>query len=337
MKRKIRCFFSFVLLVFNIVIIIGCSDVSKYDNESIIERKVIYFDEDRLIEYDDLKIEITSIYCNERTNCSLGIYIDLFNKDYSAKEYKIKNINLIKENTDVNYSVYYDEKITIGAELKGKLHFSATIPSSIDDDKYKIDFEINYYKFTLYLYERPDELREDRYINYYISGNFVKTDVVKNNRKLEKNYLYESSDHLYYCDTWYVDESMKTEFRYSTLINSNINLYGRNYSVIKWSTTSSDVYSFINGINHVPLDGILVIPNEYRNKEICIGNFAIKDVKLKKIYIPNTVRKIYNGNFKNINNATIYYEGTEEEWKNLFYFSFDIYTTTVVYNVKYVI
>ena len=98
-------------------------------------------------------------------------------------------------------------------------------------------------------------MREDRFVNYYISGKLVNTEIVKNNRKLENRYAYESSDHRYYCDTWYIEEdNIKTEFNNSNIINKNINLYGYQTSIIKWSTTSTDVYSFLNGINHVPSD-----------------------------------------------------------------------------------
>ena len=105
--------------------------------------------------------------------------------------------------------------------------------------------------------------------------------------------------------------------------------------MIKWSGLTGDRYSYISGINHIPSNGVLIIPEKYKNKDLAISNYAIKDVNLIKIYVPNTVRVIYSNNFKNINNATIYYDGTEEEWLSLFYSSSNIVTANVIYNVKY--
>ena len=66
-----------------------------------------------------------------------------------------------------------------------------------------------------------------------------------------------------------------------------------------------------------------------------IGNYALKDFSAKKIYIPKTITKIYGGNFTGIGSAIICFEGTEQEWKDLFYMSSNIVTKNVVYNTKY--
>ena len=79
----------------------------------------------------------------------------------------------------------------------------------------------------------------------------------------------------------------------------------------------------------------MIIPDKYLNKEICINLYAIKDIKVSKIYIPKTVHTIYLGNFTGLGNVTIYYEGTEEQWKSLFYSSSSIVTKNVVYNTAY--
>ena len=98
---------------------------------------------------------------------------------------------------------------------------------------------------------------------------------------------------------------------------------------------SSETYSYVSGINYVPSNGVLIIPDKYQNKETCIYLNAIKDINVSKIYVPKTVHTIYLGNFTGIGNATIYYEGTEAEWKSLFLSSSSIVTNNVVYNTTH--
>lgn len=302
--------------------------------------KDIYLD-NSIIENESFKLELKSNYCSgQSNNYSLSLYFDLLNKEYSTKTFTIKNVKLVKVSTKAEYTVNYNEKISIEAELTRSISFSATIPSDIKNDEYKLTFEIESYKVTFYLYETPDSLRADRkvtyYINDYLNNTEVHTDTVKDKRKLSTTYTYESSDNLTYCNTWYTDSSFSTVFSLNTPITADIALYGRAVNNIKWTSLSSDVYAFVNGINHVPSNGVLVIPSKYMNKELCIGLYAIKDISASKIYIPKTVHTIYSGNFTGIGNATIYYEGTEEEWKALFYMQSSIYTTNVVYNTKYI-
>ena len=301
--------------------------------------KEIYLDSDK-IENDSFSLSLKSKYCSSySTNYSLSIYFDLVNKEYNTKKFTIKNATLTKVSTNATYTVNYNKSVSVEAELTSSLSFSATIPSSIDTDEYKLYFEIESLKVTLYLYETPDSLRVDRkityYINDYLNNTEVHTDTVKDKRTVSTVYNYESADNQYYCNTWYTDSTFKTLFSTSTPVTEDISLYGRAVSNIKWTSLSSDVYAFVSGINHVPSNGILVIPSKYMNKELCISLYAIKDINVSKIYIPKTVHTIYSGNFTGIGNATVYYEGTEAEWKALFYMQSDVYTKNIVYNTKY--
>ncbi len=119
-----------------------------------------------------------------------------------------------------------------------------------------------------------------------------------------------------------------------TIVTENLELYGYTTSNFKWTTTASDAFNFITGINNVPSDKILVVPSKQDGKEICISNYGIQYCVFSKIYLPKTIHRIYNGNFTNNNGSTIYYEGTSEEWAKLFYNSSDIVTDGVVYNTK---
>lgn len=319
--------FTFSLFV---LLLVSCSNGG---NSKMKNNIIIYTDSDP-IEDDNMKLEFEKPSCYGYNNYSFDLYVNVTNKEYKTKTYKIKNVELIKESTSAKYTVNYYDYIEIEAEMKSSFSFSSSIPSSISTDKYKLTFSINSYNITYYLYETPDELREDRTITYHILNNVVKTDTVKDGRTITNNYVYESSDNLYYCDTWYLDSNYKTKLTSSTIINGDTDLYGFESTNIKWSSLASDAWAFVNGVNHVPSNGILILPEKYLNKELAISNYAIKDINVSKIYIPKTVHRIYGGNFTGIGNATIYYAGTESEWKALFYSQSNIVTTNVVYNTK---
>lgn len=313
-----------------VLLLASCKTISNSSDSTI-----TLYNDSKQYETEKFKLEIDGIFCYKaNSNYNLSISLILTNKELETELYSLTYVNVIKEDTNVKYDVSHDSLISLDAELSKKLLLTSTIPSHIDTDNYKLSFTLESIDFVLCLYEKPDELREDRTIRYHILNKVVKTDTVKDGRTINKIYTYESSDNLSYCSMWYLDSNYKTKLTSSTIINEDIDLYGIESSNIKFTTTSSDTWSFVSGVNHVPSNGILILPEKYLNKELAMGNYAIKDINVSKIYIPKTMHTIYMGNFKNIGNATIYYEGTEAEWKALFYSTSDIVTTNVVYNTK---
>ncbi len=311
------------------------NDSNDGTNKTDSNVKDIYLDSDP-IETDSFSLTLKSNYCtNYSPDYRLSVYFELKNKEYSTKTFSIKNTSLTKVSTNATYNVSYDKSFSVDAELTKSVSFTSIIPSQISVDEYKLYFELESLKITLYLYETPDSLRLDRTISYYINNQKVHTDTIKDKRKLDNTITYETPDNQYYCDTWYTDSTYKTKFSLNTSIANDISLYGITNSNIKWSTTTSDLYSFVSGFNHIPSNGILVIPSTYLNKELCINLYAIKDITVSKIYIPKTVHTIYSGNFTGIGKATVYYEGTEAEWESIFYSQSSIYKTNVIYNTKY--
>ena len=332
--------FMYLLIMFSLIMLLtSCGIENKNDAEQAKHNSNEYtlYTDNNIAENDVIKIEVdSSIY--SLNNFSLTVTVKVTNKEYKTNSYDIKNYTLIKESTGATYTVgtmFSIPKLQIDAELSQSLSLSSTIPTSIKDDQYKMSFDVNEYKITYYLYETPDELRADRKISFSISGAIVHEETIKDKRKLETKYVYESKDNLYYCDNWYTDSSFINLFNSSNPITEDTMLYGRNQSNISWSTLYSDKYSFVSGVNHVPSNKVLVIPSQYLGKDICLSNYAIYNITVDKIYVPKTVRVIYGGNFLNVGNAKIYYEGTEEEWKALFYISLDTVTNNVYYNTKY--
>lgn len=351
MRKTVIKFLVFIGLLIGVVGVTACDkkDDSNTINDGTINNSngknnlnsneyVLYTDSNP-IENDKVKIVAEKPYCSGNENYSLTVRFTVTNKEYMTKSFEFKEMKVIKESTGAQYTAggyfVFSDKIEIEAELNKSYTIASTIPSSINTDKYKLTFNINDYKITYYFYETPDDLREDRKVTYYVASEQVKTTTVKDGRAITDNYVYESSDYMYYCNEWYLDSKFQTRLTSTTIIKEDTKLYGRKSSCFNFMTSSTDAFSMLNSVNHVPSNKILVIPEKYLNKEICIGNYAIRNIGVEKIYIPKTVHKIYTGNFTGLGNATIYYEGTEEEWKSLFYFASDIVTTRVVYNTKY--
>lgn len=298
---------------------------------------VLYSDSDPF-ENDKIKIEVGTSTCYKNgENYYLSFGFSITNKELKTIEYQFKDATLERESTGATYTLSSSliavgkdgEKFSLDSELSKSKSYNSNIPSTIESDKYKFSLKINSYKVVYYLYETPDELRADRKVEYYISNKLVNTVTVKHKRKLT-SYVYEGSDNLTYCEKWCLDSNRKTGVG-SITITEDIKLYGASESNLKWSYDNST----LNGVNHVPSNGILLLPETTAGKQYSIGNYAIKDITVKKIYIPKTITKIYGGNFTGIGSAIICFEGTEQEWKDLFYLSSNIVTKNVVYNSKY--
>lgn len=331
MNKKVIYLLLKVLIIIFLLPIVSCGS-NLFSKESIYR----YIDGDP-IEGDNFKLNLGRVYCgNSVDNEYISMSFNLINQTYSTQTYNVKNVEIIKESTGAVYTVDCSKDVLqIEAEMSGGFTISKSLPSSIYNDKYKLCFDINKYRITYFLYETPDELRTDFTVEYYVNNEKVFSDTVKEKRSIDDLFVYESKDKLKYCDIWYTDKYCSNKFDIDTKVEDNLKLYGEEKMIVKCSGYTADKYASIYGINHIPSDGVLVIPEKYNNKEITIGTSVIKNVNLTKIYIPKTVRIIYSNNFININNATIYYEGNEEEWKTLFYNSSKIVTDNVIYNTKY--
>ncbi|MBR4124159.1 MAG: hypothetical protein IKR12_01165, partial [Clostridia bacterium] len=191
--------------------------------------------------------------------------------------------------------------------------------SSYKTSNYYLKFTILGRNCVVKLYETPDELRTECTISFklYDYYNYIDLDEtikVKYNRTSGR-YLWEDSNHKYYCDTWYSDEARTQGFNWNTEITEDITLYGLKKSNISTSRDSSGTY--ITGINHVPSDRILVIDNNNSNK-VYISNYAIYNNSIKEIYLPKELKKIYYGNFTQMSSLTkIHFEGTEAQWNSI--------------------
>lgn len=333
--NKIFSVIKFIFFMVILIMLVSCDKNTDGGLSSDKDNRIVLYTDSAEVEFDGtiLKFDNSDLWLQSYLK---GVYasFEIKNTTYNTKEYVVKDYVVTKEETKASYTTsttIFMKSFKLDAELSFDFSFSATTPSSIKDDKYKLDFTINNQPFTLYLYETPDELLPEWSVKYKIDGSIVNTKKVRDNKELGE-YIYDYPDHTHYCNSW---KSGYSFINAKTKITSNLVLDGTKSENIKWMTTGTDAWSYVSGINHIPADGILVIPSTNQGKEICIGMYAIKGIEVKKIYLPKTIYVIYGGNFTGIGDAIIYYEGTEAEWKTLFYTKSDIKTNNVVYNTKY--
>jgi len=285
-------------------------------------------------ENEEIRLSFKAPKCRKETNFSLEIEFEITNLTNQTKEYKIKDFKIIREKTNIEYTVNLSlQTAKLEPELTENFKVSSIIPASIQNNNYKLVLEINNYKIIYFLYDKPDELRKDKSVSFFIDDKIVDSIIVKENRTIPENFVYESSDNLYYCNEWYLDQNCKNKFTTSRLIKNDTILYGKLKSCFKWDYCSNNV-DFLSKVEHAFSNEILIIPRKHLNNDICLNSYAISDLKVNAIYIPKNIINIYPNNFRNINGASIYFEGSMEEWKTLFYCC-SVVTTNVRYNIKY--
>lgn len=277
----------------------------------------MYLDSNKL-ETDSFVLEGDKPECtNAIYEYKLSVSFEITNKEEKKSKYTFKDLTILDEAKGGKYKVTSEtDSLDLEPSMSGSFTFSSKIPLSITEHKYKLSFDMNGYQIDYHLYERPDEVRSEWKVNYYVGGTLVKTDTVRDG-KAPEHFAYESSDLLSYCKDWYTDEAKTKYFTFPTPVTSDINLYGDAAPWYKWDTSSYADYACIYGVNYVPANGTLMLPRHYENKEIYIGSYAITGAGTETLYIPITVRRIEgSGNFQK-KSMTIYYEGTEEEWNNV--------------------
>ncbi len=326
-----RKFIAIILLLGSFMMIFGACG-SNGDQPP--QANVFYIDKSSK-EIGDLSVSFTQSEYGF-TNTSLQVRVVIKNNSTDKKTIHVSNVKIVHEPTNVEYdvSVIPSTKVELPYGIEKSWTLSVTIPESYKTANYVLSFNAGEnYKF--YLYEMPDEFRDNCVVRYSIGGNIVSSDIVKEGRKISSVYVWESSDHISHCKKWYTDQSCTTEFNKSSKISSDITLYGRTKSNLAYTNEGAKIY--ITGINHVPSDGVLVVPKFFPNDGISLSNFAFKDNnEIKEIYFPIGLNRIYTQNFKNLPNLKkIHYAGTQQEWEAIQTYSEVPSNVIMVYNSEY--
>lgn len=255
---------------------------------------------------------------------SVSFTLKLLSSNLKPVEYKIVSPKFIREANGAEYSVnmLFGNSISLNLEcdVAKTYSFSATFPTSIADDNYYFTFEGNSVIYKYCLYETPDELRTKFSVKLVIDGSEVKTIQFPERRKLSA-FDWISPDYIYGCNEWYLDSSLKNQISDRFLLTQNITIYGKKKTILKYDTPDETNSAFIAGYNFVPSNGEIVVPKYYAGKSIyCIlaGSFWRAVGGMKKIYIPKISSISYFQNFSECKDLeTVFFEGTESEWKSI--------------------
>lgn len=298
-----------------LLLLVSCSGSSG--NSMPNNKLVVYLDYSEA-STPNYKVKVDSAYAIGTSNYSFFLSLSIKNLTSKTQEIVFSNAKLIRESTGASYTVssgYYN-KLSLDSEIEESVSFTSTIPTSLEENYYfSVDFKnINY---KVLLYETPDELRKDVTVTYKLDSTTVHTEIIKKGRTVGVNYVYDDDSHQTYADTW--KDTNGVTFTKSTRVEDDMVVTGQLKANLQLSTTGTDVYTFINGINHVHADGKVVVLERYQNKEVCLGNYAIyNNPNVKEVYLPATLHYIYNSNFSNCGNlTTIYFAGTEEQWETI--------------------
>lgn len=338
MKKTLKRIVSILILFLIVLFTTSCKDdavttTTLKGDDSIPQS--FYLGSEK-IDFSDISISVSEpVEIENDGQYDLTIKIRITNRKGEHINFEITKATLINEKLSFAQEVSFERDVELYTDQTKELVFSATTSSSITSENYKLYFEMNPYKITYFLYNVPDNLRVDRRVNYYIDDKIVYTETIKDDRSFDEIYSYETDDNEYHCNKWYFDTEKTKKLDIFTHITEDTNLYGELESNIEWSFSSSDTYAKIKSINYIPKNGIVVIPDKYKNKNIAILASAISNLYADSIYIPKSVKQIYIGNFSNIGNTKIYYEGTESEWKSIFIVSSSVVTKNVTYNTKF--
>ena len=329
-----------ILLLIPLLMLSSCKKEIDTTSDNSIETFETYLDDNNEINTGvfTVKLNGASASSSYTGNYDLTVSFTVKNISTSTKTIQFKNDTVVRESTGASYSVgsnLYDRKLTLDSEIEGGVVFHATIPTSLSE-KYDFSVDFSNVHYKLHLYDKPDELREDVVVTYKIGNSVVNTQTCKQGRPIGTLYTYEERTHQYHASRWY--DSDNQQYTAATIIDKDVTLTGYQERNLNVTTTSTDAYSFVNGINYVPSDGIIVVSEQYNNKDVCLSNYAFSsNSSVEKIYLPNTLRRIYSNNFTGCSNLRIiFYAGTQDEWEAVPKTTSIPSSVLVVYNTSFI-
>lgn len=297
------------LLFISLLLLTACSNnvdntFSVYEDFSEVTTK------DYLISVNDVR---TTTASNNNYYFTLNLSIKNISKD--RKVFELKNASLVRESTGATYNIDpgYGYTKALDSEIENQYTYTSIIPTSLNEHYY-FSIDLAHIHYKVFLYETPDELREDLTVKYVVNSQTVHEEKVKKGRTLPTTFTYDSADHQTYASTW--KDSSGKYYSKGTVINDNVTLTGVFQNNYEFMSLQSDKYAYIKTMKHIPLDGKVVIPDNYQTKPICISLGVIyNDLNIYEVYLPASVHSISINNFSGCRNLkTIYYAGTQSQW-----------------------
>lgn len=286
---------------------------------------VLYVDKNTFTK-DSVTLSIVDLsarkyYGSETFSTSLSI--ELVSTNPKQTEYTISSPIMVRESDGAEYSptgfIVPERKLNLECDIKEKLSFTWSLPSSYAEVKYALTFKGNGAEFKFCLYDMPDEIRKTIEVRYVVDGLQVKTAALSEG-KLLSSYDWISDDYIYGCNTWYQDAAMSRPAP-ERVGSETMTIYGTKQPILKYNLPSATSSSFVSGYNLIPSSGEVVVPRTFEGKpvySILAGSFKGDVTGMASIYIPKTVRISGVENFNNCKDLKkVYFEGNRAEWSSL--------------------
>ena len=247
----------YILLIIYSFLLCGCNTTP-----TIIS---FYLDDENFI-HNDIKMKISCSSYGLSQNKTCTIYFKCTNTSTEDKYFMVENAYLINEETNVKYDAScYSSEIKLQYNIERSITINSTIPTQIEEENYYLSFTYNNETYNVYLYERPDNLRNNCTLTYKIYNNTVLSTAIKQGRTITNIYSWESPDLTKYCNEWYLDSSYQSKYTSNMKINNDTILYGLTKNI--WSFMSDNSGYFITSINYIPKNGIINIPKSISDKK----------------------------------------------------------------------
>ena len=250
-------------------------------------------------------------------NQSLSVSLRIKNTTSKTQPISFSEKKVTRESTGIDYqaSIFLPAE-SIEPDLVEEFSFTATVPASDAEEKFSFSVTFSSVRYTVKLYETPDELRANKTVTYVIDGKEVYTQTVKQGSPILGVYVYESTDHLWYCNDW---ETNGMKLSPATQINDDITVTGQVAPTLSFYDiyTSKTTPISLEKVYYVCRDGVVVVPETYTNKTVTqISNLVIYRLpKLKTLYLPKTIERIMSYNFVDCGSLrTINFAGTKQQW-----------------------
>ena len=332
-NRIIKALIS--LLSLPVLLLSSCTDQNKGHTY---EKTITMYIDSKIEEYDDTTVRYSSKpLCTAQIDGSFSLSVSLavFNTTEDPKDYNIYDVNMFNYTKNTSHEAKTnDSSFRLGNGFEWPLTFTSTIPSNIEKDEYHLSFGLNKAMYILILTMMPEELKRDVTVSYKINNEVVHTKTVKEGNKLDETYVYDTPNHLQYCSTWKTSNNAQITSNY--VVNDDIELTGTLSNNLNIWYMSTDAVACFNRIDHVPLDGKLVLPEYCDGKRYFIGTYTIyNNSNIKEVYLPKTIFEIYRYNFVNCGIKTIYFAGSETEWNAIPKAVSIPSTINIVYNTSF--
>ena len=273
--------------------------------------------------YDDIELSFSDIGIDSyiSSQCYINFSLELTNKGTKTIEFNYDDAHINNDSNNNEIIVGNKSgKITLEHDVQKQLYFTATLPSSYDDEKYTFSLTSGLKEILFHMYEMPDDMRQQFEVKYVVNGEVVKTNTVHEGKELGQ-YEWMSSDTIYGCRQWRLDVSSELYILPNYRVYESLTLYGNKTPCLYYDVISDSDYSFVKGVVFVPNSGELFIPKMFEGKQvqkILSGALNRTTMGIKTVYIPETINFIDSDNFSYCGDLeTIYFEGSEEEWQSI--------------------